>query len=191
MNQITVYIKTLFGDIIPITFEPKERNIHLLFKVQSFFPEYTVERILLYYNDFIDISNVKDGDILYLFICEPYTESWSSLSFSNSDYTTHIVNWYGLIEDNYFYDIQKKTSIALYIDINNNNNYRVSVSKDMHLLEWFPDLRQALLDFQQKYNSTIKHSVFSDDKLIHIYHLWNLNTNDFYREMVKSRYYDY
>lgn len=190
MNQITVYIKTLFGDIIPITFEPKERNIHLMFKVQSFFKEYPVERILLYYNDFIDISNVKDGDILYLFICEPYTENWSSISFSNADYTTYIVNWYGLTDENYFYDMQKKTSIALYVDINS-DKFRVSASKNNYLLEWFPDLREALLDFQKKYNNTTKHCFFSDDKLIHIYHLWNLNTSEFYKEMIKSRYYDY
>lgn len=29
------------------------------------------------------------------------------------------------------------------------------------------------------------------DFLLDLYHLWNLNTSEFYKEMVKSRYYDY
>lgn len=173
MNEITVYIKTLSGEVIPISFEPKDRNVHLIFKVQTFFPEYPVERILLYHNDFIDISNVKDGDILLLFICQPYEESWSSLSIKNPDYNTYIVNWYN--SENYFYNKEKKSSIYLYIDVDKNNNFRVYVSNNEYLLLWFPDLKQALFNFQKEYNSRIKHTLFTDDKLIHSYHLWNLN----------------
>ena len=49
----------------------------------------------------------------------------------------------------------------------------------------------AFLQFQKEYNSVIKHSSFSDDILIHCYHLWNLNTSDFYKDHKKSRYYNY
>lgn len=188
-SEITVYIKTLSGDIIPISFQPNGRNIHLLFKVQSLFPEYPVERIILYHNEFIDISNVTDGDILYLFITEPYNESWSSFSIINQEKKTYIINWYNTSKnDIYFYNKERKTSISLYINIDNNN---FSVSVDNTTNFWFPDLHTALLNFQTNYNTLLKHAVFTDDKLIHSYHLWNLNTDEFYMEMIKSRYYDY
>lgn len=197
VNNITVYIKNMSGDIIPISFEPKDRNIHLIFKVQSLFPEYPLERILLYHNDFIDISNVKDGDILCLFICDYYPENWSSLLYTdNKNYKTNIINWYSPDNDNYFYSKEKRTSICLYIDqyIDKNElKYRVSVDPHNKCISsnFVPYMYDALLQFQKKYNSVMKHSVFTDDILIHCYHLWNLNTSEFYNEIKKSRYYDY
>lgn len=193
-NNITVYIKTMSGDIIPITFEPKDRNIHLIFKVQSFFPQYPVERILLYHNNFIDISNLKDGDILCLFICDSYPENWSSLSVGNN-IKTNIINWYTSSDnDNYFYSKEKRTSICLYIDNyaeKNESKYKVYIDRNKNILVWHSDMYDALLTFQKEYNSVMKHSIFTDDILVHCYHLWNLNTSEFYNEIKRSRYYDY
>lgn len=194
-TNITVYIKVMSGDIIPISFEPKDRNIHLIFKVQSFFPEYPVERILLYHKNFIDISDIKDGDILSLFICDSYSENWSSIYIDNNNYKTHIINWYKPDSNNVYFYNKEKTSICLYIDKyvdKDEEKYKLSVdpyNKPISSI-WFSDMHQALLNFQKIYNSIMKHSLFTDDILIHCYHLWNLNTSDFYKEIKRTRYYD-
>lgn len=176
MTNITVYIKQLSGDIIPINFKPDVyiRNVNLIFKVHSLFPKYPLERILLFYNDFIDLSEIKDQDTLNLFICDPYQEKITSYSiYENFEkYTLNIYN----NSSNYFYNKERKTSINIYIFMRLNDKYFTVTEKDENEKneKWFPNLYQALIQFQKEYNNIKKHTSFTDDKIIHIYHLWNI-----------------
>lgn len=174
MTNITVYIKQLSGDIIPIKFKPEIsiRNINIIFKVHSLFPEYPLERILLFHNDFIDLSEIKDQDTLNLFICEPYQEKIISC-LSCVEYEKYTINIYN--SPNYFYNKERKTSIYIYIYMRINDNYfKVSAEENIKNEEWFSSLYKALIKFQKDYNDIKKHTSFTDDKLIHIYHLWNI-----------------
>ena len=181
MENITIYIKQLSGDIIPINFKPDVyiRNVNLLFKVHSLFPEYPLERILLFHNDFIDLSKIKDQDILNLFICDSYQEK-IIYSLVCENYERYTVNIYDN-SSNYFYNKERKSSICFYIFMRLKNKYfKVSTEENYDENDendendWFPDLYHALVHFQKDYNNIKKHTSFTDEKVIYIYHLWNI-----------------
>jgi len=179
MENITIYIKQLSGDIIPINFKPDAsiRNVNLIFKVHSLFPEYPLERILLFHNDFIDLSEIKDQDTVNLFICDPYKEKITCSLSLYKNYERYDVNIYDN-SLNYFYNKERKASICIYIFMRLKDKYfKVSEEKcDEYdeYDEWFPNLYNALFEFQKDYNNIKKHSSFTDEKLIYIYHLWNI-----------------
>ena len=90
-SNFTIFIKILSGDIITTEFNKNETGIELRKRIQEIYPEFEWQRQVLipqYHfhldNDLLidpitlfelqDLSKVQQGDILYLFVLDPFTE---------------------------------------------------------------------------------------------------------------------
>lgn len=185
MNScIIVHIKTLSGDIITTELNKNKNGIAIRKRIQEIRPDFEWQRQILIpqnnYNpennlliDHIslfqlqDLSNVQNGDIIYLFILDPFTEyirySGSITSTTSIFEVKHnSIDSFTFFSDNRY----EKNNLCFY-----RNNITNNVS--FTLSEWFPTITEMIESYHH-WCSDMPHKKLNEQSIRILLHLWRV-----------------
>jgi hypothetical protein len=184
MDMISVYIKTLSGDIITTELNKKENGIALRKRIQEIEPDFEWQRqILIPEKNYIldstilvdsaqlfqlqDLSNVQEGDILFLFILDPFTEYIRYTGTIVAKVSIFEVNPNHIDSFTFFSDNRyEKNNLFLYKDkVTNKISYTLN--------EWFDTITE-LIDSYHKWCIDMPHKKLSPDTIRILLHLWRI-----------------
>ena len=212
---MTLWIKPLFGDMFSISFLLPITSLHNLYRhIQDHhYPDIKLHQIHLFHNENMDLSEIKDGDVLHLFISEPYAERWvSDFTTSSSDryiFKNSCIMWYDGRWGDPYEDpsVLKRTSLTLHIhtreDIQendpskkiqftlNHNFFKELYPPSKEVTIWYSTLEEACQTYRENWNKKQNADSFTETTMKHIIHLWKLYYNTNYHLIEKGRYYDY
>lgn len=212
---MTLWIQPLFGDMIPILYSTPIENLHLFYRFihTHFYPDLKLHQLHIYHNNSLDLSQVKDDDILRIFITEPYAENWvsdySNTNDSQYNFKHSCITWYDGRWGNPYEDpsVLNRTSLTLHIHVKEDTQDNVPSKKRQFTINhnffkqlypsskeetiWYPTLEEACHHYRQDWNMKQNADSFTELTMKHIIHLWNLYHDTNYHLIEKGRYYDY
>jgi len=198
--------------MMPIEYSTPIENLRNFYHCvhMKYYSELKLHQIHIYHNDHndLDLSEVKDEDILYIYISEPYAEKWiSDWSKSSPDneyiHKNSCITWYdGRWGDPYENpSILNRTSLTLHINvIEYNSSKKFSLQhvffktlyppSDEETI-WYPTLEEACQKYRDAWNNKEQADSFTEITMKHVIHLWNLYHDTNYHLIENGRYYDY
>jgi hypothetical protein len=212
---MVLWLKPLFGDMIPISYSTPIQNIHIFYRfIQTkYYPEIKLHQLHISHNESLDLSQVKENDILNIFIDEPYAEKWitdysftqsSKYTFKHSCLTWYDGRWGDPYEDP---SVLNRTSLTLHIHLRedteeldpskktqftlNYNFFKQMYPSSKEETKWFFTLEEACQYYRDDWNTKQNADSFTEKTMKHIIHLWNLYHDTNYHLIEKGRYYDY
>lgn len=213
---MTLWIKPLFGDMLPISYSIPIQNLHNFYRCihMKYYSELKLHQIHIYHNDSLDLSEVKDEDILYIYISEPYAEKWiSDWSKSSPDdqyiHKNSCITWYDGRWGDPYEDpsVLNRTSLTLHIHVIEDTQEKDPSKKRKFSLNhtffktlyppsneetiWYPTLEEACHYYREVWNTKQQADSFTEVTMKHIIHLWNLYHDTNYHLIENGRYYDY
>jgi len=183
-SNFTIFIKILSGDIITTEFNKNETGIELRKRIQEIYPEFEWQRQVLipqYHfhldNDLLidpitlfelqDLSKVQQGDILYLFVLDPFTEYIRYTGSITSTVSIFEVKHNSIDSFTFFSDNRyEKNNLFFY---KNQLTQKVSFT----LSEWF-DTMPELIHSYNLWSSEIPHKKINEQSIRIFLHLWRI-----------------
>jgi len=221
---MTLWIQPLFGEVFSIPFSPSDKSftIHNLYRYLHlhYYNDFLMHQIqlynmkkeeekeeekeyynynILYENNFLEL---KEGDILHIFISEPFVEKWVSeyenLSDQNYIYQNSCITWYDGLWGNPYENpsITIRPANMIYIQAKKCKDkptfiqFIITNFSESNPL-WYSTLEEACHAFREKWNKISAANSFTENTMIHIISLWKLYQGTNYHLIEKSRYYDY
>ena len=188
MNQnMIVYVKTLSGDIITTEFNKNEIGIVIRKRIQDLRPDFDWQRQILIpeknYNpdldfdhtfnsltifELQDLSNVQNGDILFLFILDPFTEYIRHTGSISSTVSIFEVKHNSIDSFTFFSDNRyEKNNLFFY---RNQLTNKISFT----LNEWFSTMPE-LIESYHKWCADMPHKKLQDNSIRILLHLWRIH----------------
>jgi len=171
----------MFGDIFSIKYDKSRHIIEAYQSVKKHLKIFEIERIHLFYNStelyYADLKDLKDQDLIDLFVSDKYREKCIISEDSTSKGETFnkcIFDWFQ--ED---WNTANSVSLNIYITMNKDKNL-FQLSDYYNRDKWFSNLREALSHYKDEYNKNkhkTKHNTngLTDNIIENILHLWNIH----------------
>jgi hypothetical protein len=211
---MTLWIKPLFGDMFSISISLPITSLHNIYRcIQSHhYSDIKIHQLHLFHNESMDLSQVKEGDVLDIFISEPYAEKWVSefdkkqehYLFHNSCITWYDGRWGDPYEDP---SILNRTSLTLHIHVRENTLEPEDERKKVFTLSqsffkeryppsndemgWYSTLEEACHHYRENWNKKHNANSFTELTMEHVIRLWNIYHGTNYHLWEKGLYYDY
>lgn len=184
MENIVVYIKTLSGNIITTELNKKENGIAIRKRIQEIQPDFEWQRqILIPQNNYNhdnnllndplilfqlqDLSNVQQGDIIFLFILDPFTEYIRYTGSITSTVSIFEVKHNSIDSFTFFSDNRyEKNNVFFY---RNNITNQVGFT----LSEWFPTITDMIQSYH-KWCFDMPHKKLNEHSIRILLHLWRV-----------------
>lgn len=203
-------IQPLFGAHIIVPFIPHETSWSHLYRYLHvrYYNNVELYQLRLYHNESPDLSNVKDGDTLHLFVSDGMVERWVSehsvdtqcdgIVFHHSNMTWYDIRWGDPYENP---AVTCRTSLTIHVLMREQDGTRSFMLNPEYFKEqyttrnkspgiWYPTVRDACYSFRDKYNTTEGEEVVSEKTVEHLIHLWELYHGTQKHLVNQGRYYD-
>ena len=203
-------IQPLFGDSIIVPFSPpiSWREVYS-YLCTHHFQDARLDQLCLYHNESSDLSSVRDGDTLRLFVNERMAERWiteystdaknDGIRFYHSTLSWYDIRW----GDPYEYPaVLYRTSLTVHILMREHDGTRAFMLNPVFFQEqyttrdksagiWYSTLREACYAFRNKWNATEGEEAVTEKTVEHFIHLWELYHGTHKHLVDQGRYYDY
>lgn len=192
MYKMSLYIKTLSGDIFPISVSLPITSTLDFYRYlhENYYPETRLYQIKVFHNEGDDLSKVKEGDTLCIIISDPYREKIISIC-KREKYQQMLIEWQdpSLDDDsilcNRYCHMYTLMINAYYLHSHQSGAFIDTLSSYSSFSinncdKRYPTLSEALDSYREKINHKYSKDVFTQSISQNILNLWNIYHNSLY-----------